>query len=164
MIRRPPRSTLFPYTTLFRSPPGRSRPLPLRAAGRGSDLRDAGVVPPVEDPGAHHGEVPARAARRGGGAVAEFAGPRTARVRTRVRAGPPRVPATAHDARRPPPRLHPDVLGRLSLGLPARSPTRRELLPGHRPRAVQPPPARPDGHPHRGNRPADRSGGSGDPA
>src|SRR2546425_6203733 len=29
MIRRPPRSTLFPYTTLFRSPPWRSRP-PLR--------------------------------------------------------------------------------------------------------------------------------------
>src|SRR5256885_12127468 len=25
MIRRPPRSTLFPYTTLFRSRPGRSR-------------------------------------------------------------------------------------------------------------------------------------------
>src|SRR2546427_5189752 len=25
MIRRPPRSTLFPYTTLFRSPPGRDR-------------------------------------------------------------------------------------------------------------------------------------------
>src|SRR3712207_8161156 len=25
MIRRPPRSTLFPYTTLFRSQPGRSR-------------------------------------------------------------------------------------------------------------------------------------------
>src|SRR5438128_6883748 len=25
MIRRPPRSTLFPYTTLFRSPQGRSR-------------------------------------------------------------------------------------------------------------------------------------------
>src|SRR5258708_30479042 len=24
MIRRPPRSTLFPYTTLFRSPPGES--------------------------------------------------------------------------------------------------------------------------------------------
>src|SRR6478672_7160968 len=36
MIRRPPRSTLFPYTTLFRSPPGREpssrrlRPEPLR--------------------------------------------------------------------------------------------------------------------------------------
>src|SRR2546429_6780654 len=28
MIRRPPRSTLFPYTTLFRSPPGdEGRPL-----------------------------------------------------------------------------------------------------------------------------------------
>src|SRR3712207_8794394 len=25
MIRRPPRSTLFPYTTLFRSPPGSHR-------------------------------------------------------------------------------------------------------------------------------------------
>src|SRR2546429_1355403 len=25
MIRRPPRSTLFPYTTLFRSPPQRAR-------------------------------------------------------------------------------------------------------------------------------------------
>src|SRR2546423_11677658 len=25
MIRRPPRSTLFPYTTLFRSDPGRAR-------------------------------------------------------------------------------------------------------------------------------------------
>src|SRR5437588_8751529 len=32
MIRRPPRSTLFPYTTLFRSPP-------LSAARRGCGLR-----------------------------------------------------------------------------------------------------------------------------
>src|SRR5690349_22359764 len=31
MIRRPPRSTLFPYTTLFRSPsPSRSPPFPPR--------------------------------------------------------------------------------------------------------------------------------------
>src|SRR5436190_16694746 len=31
MIRRPPRSTLFPYTTLFRSPPGPcASPLPGR--------------------------------------------------------------------------------------------------------------------------------------
>src|SRR2546430_6893211 len=28
MIRRPPRSTLFPYTTLFRSPPRRPTPRP----------------------------------------------------------------------------------------------------------------------------------------
>src|SRR5690349_23919192 len=31
MIRRPPRSTLFPYTTLFRSVPG---PIPATAAAR----------------------------------------------------------------------------------------------------------------------------------
>src|SRR5713101_9721942 len=36
MIRRPPRSTLFPYTTLFRSPP---RPSPPRAAWPGWDPR-----------------------------------------------------------------------------------------------------------------------------
>src|SRR2546427_2914663 len=30
MIRRPPRSTLFPYTTLFRSPPAPWRPGPSR--------------------------------------------------------------------------------------------------------------------------------------
>src|SRR3712207_7696541 len=37
MIRRPPRSTLFPYTTLFRPrPPG---------AVEGAVARDAGVVP-----------------------------------------------------------------------------------------------------------------------
>src|SRR5438067_8025407 len=32
MIRRPPRSTLFPYTTLFRSPPARQRAWPRRSA------------------------------------------------------------------------------------------------------------------------------------
>src|SRR3712207_8409424 len=32
MIRRPPRSTLFPYTTLFRSGPPLRRPRPARAA------------------------------------------------------------------------------------------------------------------------------------
>src|SRR2546430_13410899 len=39
MIRRPPRSTLFPYTTLFRSP-RRARPARRRGArrvGRGAD-------------------------------------------------------------------------------------------------------------------------------
>src|SRR2546430_8990831 len=38
MIRRPPRSTLFPYTTLFRS--GRAAHRPLRDAGRPRE-RDA---------------------------------------------------------------------------------------------------------------------------
>src|SRR2546428_10785166 len=63
MIRRPPRSTLFPYTTLFRSIPGpqdremrqrhRAHPAPheergLRALERGETLGDGdlvGVVP-----------------------------------------------------------------------------------------------------------------------
>src|SRR3712207_8930046 len=42
MIRRPPRSTLFPYTTLFRS----------RAAGLAAPLVDPGVqpAPAVEQP------------------------------------------------------------------------------------------------------------------
>src|SRR5437588_8848540 len=44
MIRRPPRSTLFPYTTLFRSPAGckRTRPTgsaPAAAARRGDRRR-----------------------------------------------------------------------------------------------------------------------------
>src|SRR2546422_4308988 len=41
MIRRPPRSTLFPYTTLFRSRRDRHRPAPgrLGAATRGSPAR-----------------------------------------------------------------------------------------------------------------------------
>src|SRR5438132_10775486 len=34
MIRRPPRSTLFPYTTLFRSLPDRRRRIPVRPRAR----------------------------------------------------------------------------------------------------------------------------------
>src|SRR2546430_9976086 len=34
MIRRPPRSTLFPYTTLFRSPGPRSKPRPQRECAK----------------------------------------------------------------------------------------------------------------------------------
>src|SRR2546427_4957702 len=46
MIRRPPRSTLFPYTTLFRSLPGTGLPGP----GRPPDAPIVGefVGPPVE--------------------------------------------------------------------------------------------------------------------
>src|SRR5256885_8100375 len=45
MIRRPPRSTLFPYTTLFRSPgPRRRRPGRRRRALRGDGLRRAGAA------------------------------------------------------------------------------------------------------------------------
>src|SRR5256885_9492183 len=47
MIRRPPRSTLFPYTTLFRSPPGSCSGAatgaagPAAAEGAGASARDA---------------------------------------------------------------------------------------------------------------------------
>src|SRR5437899_8927252 len=45
MIRRPPRSTLFPYTTLFRSlrygPPGQEKPGLLDRGGKVRDLSGA---------------------------------------------------------------------------------------------------------------------------
>src|SRR5256886_11456939 len=51
MIRRPPRSTLFPYTTLFRSPPAGSRP-DVRILGvpmdRGSVYRPGAAKAPAE--------------------------------------------------------------------------------------------------------------------
>src|SRR3712207_8502426 len=50
MIRRPPRSTLFPYTTLFRSNPARARDGKLRRERyeRRGNLRDA--FEPLEEP------------------------------------------------------------------------------------------------------------------
>src|SRR5256885_17024865 len=58
MIRRPPRSTLFPYTTLFRSGRPRSRPLGATAGPRGGGVR-ARPGRPCRRPtgagdGAHH--------------------------------------------------------------------------------------------------------------
>src|SRR3712207_8328508 len=48
MIRRPPRSTLFPYTTLFRS-----EELAGRAVGEGDDADDGGGVGALDElPGA----------------------------------------------------------------------------------------------------------------
>src|SRR3712207_6892983 len=44
MIRRPPRSTLFPYTTLFRSPRTRPAPRPVDAAA--PTRREHGRRPP----------------------------------------------------------------------------------------------------------------------
>src|SRR3989442_12354902 len=47
MIRRPPRSTLFPYTTLFRSYVGNHRlaPIPRRKADRAAQLVRASATP-----------------------------------------------------------------------------------------------------------------------
>src|SRR3989449_3658795 len=46
MIRRPPRSTLFPYTTLFRSPspPGTELTIPVVTAGRLKDPAEFGGI------------------------------------------------------------------------------------------------------------------------
>src|SRR3712207_7187655 len=63
MIRRPPRSTLFPYTTLFRS----LRPCPLRRAGWTSP-------PPPPTPRTSPGR-PASAARTGASAAPPAARP-----------------------------------------------------------------------------------------
>src|SRR3712207_9503135 len=46
MIRRPPRSTLFPYTTLFRSSSGRSGACPRGAAARSWRLLIVSSVAP----------------------------------------------------------------------------------------------------------------------
>src|SRR2546426_2584759 len=46
MIRRPPRSTLFPYTTLFRSPRERGRPHHCR---RPHDAGEDGVHDPLHE-------------------------------------------------------------------------------------------------------------------
>src|SRR2546427_2837781 len=60
MIRRPPRSTLFPYTTLFRSSWSREyngatyrahpQPLPAAPAPRAARVRARGVHPPDAAP------------------------------------------------------------------------------------------------------------------
>src|SRR5689334_23518682 len=56
MLRRPPRSTLFPYTTLFRSQPGEARPARCHLAVH-AQARDTAVG---EDVQAHVREAVAR--------------------------------------------------------------------------------------------------------
>src|SRR3712207_9208896 len=76
MIRRPPRSTLFPYTTLFRSPAAEllaggpdpladvgQRLVGLAATGRGGDARGGAVL--AEHLAEHPGPLPRRDARTG---------------------------------------------------------------------------------------------------
>src|SRR3712207_7369409 len=60
MIRRPPKSTLFPYTTLFRSRRVAAYPAPLvrdpSPRGRGGSAHDSGAPRPrvdKYDPGVH---------------------------------------------------------------------------------------------------------------
>src|SRR3712207_7136614 len=68
MIRRPPRSTLFPYTTLFRSGSGPAHERRDRSAGGGdATRRTAGAAP---GGGAHRGSSALRAPLRPGEPVA----------------------------------------------------------------------------------------------
>src|SRR5258708_10783338 len=57
MIRRPPRSTLFPYTTLFRSQRGHepSLQLPEADAGDGAERALPGSTSPLEPLGVRQG-------------------------------------------------------------------------------------------------------------
>src|SRR3712207_7075723 len=57
MIRRPPRSTLFPYTTLFRSRPGGRGPAECRAAATARN-RSRTVLPVDQDRVADADDVP----------------------------------------------------------------------------------------------------------
>src|SRR2546425_4234268 len=52
MIRRPPRSTLFPYTTLFRSPVSNARRSAAASCSASADVRSP-VVAPGTSPGHH---------------------------------------------------------------------------------------------------------------
>src|SRR3712207_7925236 len=81
MIRRPPRSTLFPYTTLFRSMPALAR----EAADRMSALLLPGVVGPTATTTAttnESGRPPdgERPAHRGGAEGTRTPDPHTASV------------------------------------------------------------------------------------
>src|SRR5256885_12118618 len=74
MIRRPPRSTLFPYTTLFRSPPGSAGPAPAPLVLSGA--ADTRRGPGGRDGTATGGAPATPGARRPQGATAPGAGDR----------------------------------------------------------------------------------------
>src|SRR3712207_8109286 len=62
MIRRPPRSTLFPYTTLFRSPPARGHRVPEVQPDPNAHRRaERGAARPARPPA---GQVDPRAGER----------------------------------------------------------------------------------------------------
>src|SRR3712207_7902301 len=60
MIRRPPRSTLFPYTTLFRSPPRGERLVFAHERGHRRRQDDPVDLVEVEEPAQEHAELVAR--------------------------------------------------------------------------------------------------------
>src|SRR3989442_12474267 len=106
MIRRPPRSTLFPYTTLFRSYVGNHRlaPIPRRKADRAAQLVRASATPARLQ---SHIDAPVDLPIHGGSLVYRFEIPprrlahgEMQRTRLALAAGlpPPRQPEAASDA------------------------------------------------------------------
>src|SRR2546422_3149025 len=138
MIRRPPRSTLFPYTTLFRSP----RALPDHAGGRvpGRHVAAAGRSGHRLAAGGPGGAVrPGAAGPRGGRGVPPRACGAHRRVGARVAArclpqGAPAVPHRSRDL----------AVARRTRRVPAD--------PGHRAAPSRPGRARPGGHPRSSGR------------
>src|SRR3989449_2836135 len=65
MIRRPPRSTLFPYTTLFRSPPAESAEEATRRTSQ-PPTGQATLSAPAGGPIAEPAQTPAMARKRAG--------------------------------------------------------------------------------------------------
>src|SRR2546429_1714362 len=113
MIRRPPRSTLFPYTTLFRSESVPAQPLNAEgvevAAARNAVIGHAAGGSPAFD---LEVAAPRQATERRGG----HEGPR--------RHPPPNPERVAHPVGKPGARLSPFLLPALSL--PGRQPPRRK--------------------------------------
>src|SRR3989449_3541693 len=109
MIRRPPRSTLFPYTTLFRSGPGGSRVVrrlvgravgaagALRAGDRGGARGNRARAQRLGGPVGRRGGARLRAPSQGGGDVARFP---DGRLPVAPGTGPP---PPARRGREPPP-------------------------------------------------------------
>src|SRR3712207_9086367 len=80
MIRRPPRSTLFPYTTLFRSrdPRGHGRPLHERPRGHARRARDGAEALLLRVVGACAAAAAGTGSRAGGRAAPGLAARRRA--------------------------------------------------------------------------------------
>src|SRR3712207_8765734 len=87
MIRRPPRSTLFPYTTLFRSrrrQHAHTRLAEGSAGDRGAALRTRGARATVADRDGTHGDSTMAVQRRNLMIAAAAAGPAADREGTRL--------------------------------------------------------------------------------
>src|SRR2546422_7362904 len=127
MIRRPPRSTLFPYTTLFRSHTG-ERSLGVHHAGRARDATGGRVHVPVHPGQAHLAESAGRHVLRpvagpSPGAAVRRAGPSRVALRGLIEDARPR----SHRGRGGPQLPHPPT-ARVAAGRSRPMTTRREFL------------------------------------